>query len=385
MAKRKNKKIIVKRNRLKGNTATANRKYKDTVFRMLFSDRKNLLSLYNAINETSYTDAAQLEIVTLENAIYMGMKNDLAFIINTNLFLYEHQSTYNPNMPLRDLFYISSEYQKMVDWKSLYTSTRLRIPTPNFIVFYNGTEKKEDRWVDYLSESYENMSGEPNLELKVITLNINVGHNKKLMEECRTLREYAQYVDKVRRYSNEMELNTAVERAVSESIQEGILKEFLQKNRAEVVAMSIFEYNEEEEKRKLRKAEYEAGMAEGVMKTKKETAILLALRLIYEENMENLGLEQDAICTVRDVLEKVVTDYQILPAKPNMEEVKRALTLLENHAILQRIEGKFNQNNCQIAILPTILSAVSADKLNLVVSVLRKDERDEETEENPTD
>ena len=232
MAKRKNKKIIVKRNRLKGNTATVNRKYKDTVFRMLFSDRKNLLSLYNAINETSYTDAAQLEIVTLENAIYMGMKNDLAFIINTNLFLYEHQSTYNPNMPLRDLFYISSEYQKMVDWKSLYTSTRLRIPTPNFIVFYNGTEKKEDKWVDYLSESYENMSGEPNLELKVITLNINVGHNKKLMEECQTLREYAQYVAKVRRYSEEMELNTAVERAVSESIQEGILKEFLQKNRA---------------------------------------------------------------------------------------------------------------------------------------------------------
>ena len=119
--------------------------------------------------------------------------------------------------------------------------------------------------------------------------------------------------------------------------------------------------------------------------SKKETAILLALRLIYEENMENLGLEQDAICTVRDVLEKVVTDYQILPAKPNMEEVKRALTLLENHAILQRIEGKFNQNNCQIAILPTILSAVSADKLNLVVSVLRKEEPDEETEEYPTD
>ena len=248
------------------------RNYKDTVSRMLFREPENALSLYNAINETSYTDAAQLEIVTLENAIYMGMKNDLAFIINTNLFLYEHQSTYNPNMPLRDLFYISSEYQKLVDWKSLYTSTRLRIPTPNFIVFYNGTEKKEDRWVDYLSESYENMSGEPNLELKVITLNINVGHNKKLMEECRTLREYAQYVDKVRRYSNEMELNTAVERAVSESIQEGILKEFLQKNRAEVVAMSIFEYNEEEEKRKLRKAEYEAG----VISTKKEVAISFA-------------------------------------------------------------------------------------------------------------
>lgn len=97
MAKRKNKKV------------TANRNYKDTVFRKLFSDRRNLLSLYNAINGTAYTDETKLEIVTLENAIYMGMKNDLAFIIDTNLFLYEHQSTYNPNMPLRDLFYISSE------------------------------------------------------------------------------------------------------------------------------------------------------------------------------------------------------------------------------------------------------------------------------------
>ena len=134
---------------------TTHRNYKDTVFRMLFSDRKNLLSLYNAVSGAHYDDPEKLEIVTLENAIYMGMKNDLAFIIDTDLFLYEHQSTYNPNMPFRDLFYISSEYQKMVDWKSLYTSTRLRIPTPNFIVFYNGTEKKEDRWVDYLSESYD--------------------------------------------------------------------------------------------------------------------------------------------------------------------------------------------------------------------------------------
>ena len=119
---------------------------------------------------------------------------------------------------------------------------------------------------------------------------------------------------------------------------------------------------------------------------KKETAILLALRMIYEENQQQLGLEQDAICTVRDVLEKVVTDYAILPAKPNMEEVKRALTLLENHAIIQRIEGKFNQSSCKFSILPTILSAVSSEKLNHVVSVLRKEEdTDEETEENPAD
>lgn len=119
--------------------------------------------------------------------------------------------------------------------------------------------------------------------------------------------------------------------------------------------------------------------------SKKETAILLALRLIYEENQERLGLEQDAICTVRDVLEKVVTDYPVFPSKPNMEEVKRALTLLENHSVIQRIEGKFNQNNCKIAILPTVLSAVSGEKLSLVVSVLRKEEDDEEAEEDPAD
>lgn len=115
---------------------------------------------------------------------------------------------------------------------------------------------------------------------------------------------------------------------------------------------------------------------------KKETAILLAIRMIYDENQERLGLEQDAICTVRDVLEKVVTDYAILPAKPNMEEVKRALTRLENHSIIQKIDGKFNKGSCKFAILPTVLSVVSADKLNMIVTTLRKEEDDEETDED---
>lgn len=115
---------------------------------------------------------------------------------------------------------------------------------------------------------------------------------------------------------------------------------------------------------------------------KRETAVLLAIRMIYEENQERLGLEQDAICTVRDVLEKIVTDYPILPSKPNMEEVKRALTRLENHSIIQRIDGKFNKGSCKFAILPTVLSVVSADKLNMIVSGLKKEERDEEIDED---
>ena len=243
---------------------STNRNYKDTIFRMLFSDRKNLLSLYNAIRGSHHDDPEELEIVTLENAIYMGMKNDLAFIIDTNLFLYEHQSTYNPNMPLRDLFYISSEYQKLVDKKSLYSSVLQKIPAPQFIVFYNGTEKEKDSWVNHLSEAFENLSSDPKLELEVLTININEGHNPELMKQCQTLREYAQYVACVRRYAKEFELNEAVKLAVDECIRNNILSEFLRANKSEVISMSIFEYDKEEEERKLRKAEYEAGVAAGM-------------------------------------------------------------------------------------------------------------------------
>ena len=123
-------------------------------------------------------------------------------------------------MPLRDLFYIAGEYQKLVDHKSLYSSVLQKVPALNFIVFYNGTEKKKERWENLLSEAYENQIGEPNLELRVVTLNINEAHNRELMEQCQILREYAH---KVRNYTKEMELDAAVENAVNECIQEEIL------------------------------------------------------------------------------------------------------------------------------------------------------------------
>ena len=255
------------RNRARQNftvkTPTANRNYKDTVFRMLFSDRKNLLSLYNAVNQSDYKNPEELEIVTLENAIYMGMKNDLAFIMDTNLYLYEHQSTYNPNMPLRDLFYICSEYQKFVDKKSLFSSTLQKIPAPNFIEFYNGSTIISDRTELRLSSAFEYLTGEPKLELIVSVLNVNEGHNAELMQHCSMLKEYAQYVARVRQYASDMPVNQAVKRAVDECIREGILAEFLTRNRNEVINMSIFEYDKELEEKKLRKAEYEAGHEAG--------------------------------------------------------------------------------------------------------------------------
>ena len=97
-------------------------------------------------------------------------------------------------------------------------------------------------------------------------LNVNEGHNQELMEQCQTLKEYAQYVAKVRKYTSlgELSLEEAVECAVEECIKEGILAEFLIQNRAEVISMSIFEYNKDEEEKKLRKAEFEAGREAGI-------------------------------------------------------------------------------------------------------------------------
>ena len=109
------------------------------------------------------------------------------------------------------------------------------------------------------------------MELKVLVININEGYNQKLMESCQILKEYAQYVSKVRTYKKTLSLNEAVEKAVEECIQEGILREFLLANKAEVVAMSIFEYDREWEEEILRKEEFEAGRELGKEEERKKT------------------------------------------------------------------------------------------------------------------
>ncbi len=242
-----------------------NRSYKDTLFRMLFQEKEALLSLYNAVGQTDYKDASQLEIVTLENAIYMNMKNDLAFLINLELNLYEHQSTWNPNMPLRDLFYVAKEYEQLIRKETLYSSRLVKLPVPRFLVFCNGRMPDQaEKIILKLSDSFEKRTGEPELELKVTVLNINAGCNETLMNACRLLKEYSLYVARVRSYASQMDMNAAVNRAVEECISEGILADFLLKSRAEVVAMSIFEYDEERERELIKKAEFESGKEEGL-------------------------------------------------------------------------------------------------------------------------
>ena len=242
---------------------TANRMYKSRIFAMLFSDRNELLKLYNAINGTSYDDPDLLQVNTLENAVYMSMQNDVSFIIDMRLNLYEHQSTYSPNLPVRYLLYVADVYSDYTKDMNLYGTKAVKLPTPRFVIFYNGQAEQPDRKELKLSELFSIPDADPSLELKAVMLNINKGHNRKLMETCRTLQDYAEYTFRVREYAAEMPLDLAVEQAITECISEGILADFLRKNRAEAKKVSIYEYDEERHMRQTREEGMEEGYANG--------------------------------------------------------------------------------------------------------------------------
>ena len=299
---------------------TANREYKSTVFAKLFKDKKKLLTLYNALNNSKYTNYDELEIVTLENAIYMSMKNDLAFILDCKLTLYEHQSTPNPNMPLRDLFYVSKEYEKLINRETLYSNYRIRIPAPHFVVFYNGVKVQPEKQLLKLSDLYQVAEKEPKLELQVLMLNINDGNNEELKESCQVLKEYMQYVNRVRKYvyQEKMNLNDAVELAVTECIKEGILEEFLRENRAEVIAMSIFEFDEERVFALIKEEEYQHGFEEGQKRHLVE-CICKKLRKGKDINTIAEELEEEI-----SVIEKIYMTAQKFAPDYDVEEILKA-------------------------------------------------------------
>lgn len=253
------------------------RTYKDRVFRMIFKEPAYALELYNAVNGTAYTDPGEIEIVTLEHSLYMGMKNDVALVLHDSMNLFEHQATKNPNLPLRDLFYVSREYSALTRNENLYGSSLVRIPEPRFLVFYNGKAPMPEKEVLRLSDAYirpekegSYAPDEPNLELKVEVYNINKGFNTELMQKCPTLRDYMLFVDKTRRYQQDMPLEEAVEKAVEECIKEHILEDFFRKNKAEVIHMSIFEYDEERHMEQERKSSYAQGEQDGYNRGKQD-------------------------------------------------------------------------------------------------------------------
>lgn len=240
---------------------TVRKNYKDQLFVRLFRDKKSLLELYNALNGTTHQDPEELTITTIDDVLYLGYKNDCSFIIGNYLNLYEHQSTFNPNMPIRGLIYLVGAFESYIKQHdlNLYGSRQIKLPTPRYIVFYNGIEDYPDRSLLHLSDAFEEKDS--CIEFTAVMLNINKGRNEALMRHCRTLHDYAWFIDKVREYLGRgMEIADAVDAACSDCIENDILKEYLLKHRSEVKRMLLLtEYNPKKQRELDRRDAKEEG------------------------------------------------------------------------------------------------------------------------------
>ena len=270
------------------NKVATQRKHKDRLFVRLYSEKEKVLEVFNAIFGTEYQLEDVVEFNTLEDFLYMGMKNDVSFLLGNYEVLYEHQSSYNPNMPLRSLSYISKQIQRYIAKHDLkvYGSKLLEIPTPVCIVFYNGTRDQPDRVVQKLSDAYRIPKGDhviPSLEVSVTCLNINRGRNRELMERCESLRQYSEFVGILRDYMKKYELQEAVARTVDECIEKDILKDLLLAHKAEVKEMVYEEYDEEKIKRWFREEGYEEGIEAGMDAGRDQERIDIIRRMLLKD------------------------------------------------------------------------------------------------------
>ena len=244
-----------------------NRQYKDRLFKYIFGnpDQKEwTLSLFNAVSGLKHKNANDIKLTTIDNFIYMGMKNDISFLVCDIMNFYEHQSTLNPNMPVRFWIYAANVYSGYIegsDEYDLYSPKLEKLPAPKFICFYNGQVKKEDRCILKLSDCF---NGETACELEVTMININWGHDN-ILDKCRPLEEYSFFVYNVRRFQKKLcNIAAAVERAISIMPDNSLLKGFLLKNKSEVTAMCLTEYDEEKTKASWEKFGQEKGREEGL-------------------------------------------------------------------------------------------------------------------------
>ena len=229
-----------------GGNCMANKEYKSDVFSMLLQDKKRAMEIYNAINGTDYDDPELVEMTTLDDKSFsLTVRNDASFILDANLSLYEHQSTYCPNMPLRDLLYFASIIQKQIkaQKRDIYGGRILKIPVPHFVVFYNGKEDAPDQYDLRLSDAFEKETEDPEIELVCHVYNINSGKNTPLLSKCQTLREYMYVVDMVRK-NNEISgnLEDAIEKAINQCMEENVLRDFLAQHREEVMHVMTLDY-----------------------------------------------------------------------------------------------------------------------------------------------
>ena len=267
-----------------------NREYKSDVISMMLQMPEYALDVYNAMNDSVYTDPDMIQIMRLENVISLSVRNDASFFISNYLNLYEHQSTYSPNAPLRFLIYLTNLLKTTIRKRDLYSRKRVQIATPHFAVFYNGTEKRPEKEVLKLSDAFINQTDTPEIELTVTVYNINPDNNTQLLEKSKVLSGYMIFVNRVRENLdrqkkseqntrfltseyNEAEhddtelmedLEAAINEAIDHCIEHHIMEKFFRENRSEVTKSMVLDYTWERREELIRAEEYEDGRREGI-------------------------------------------------------------------------------------------------------------------------
>ena len=255
--------------------SNGNREYKSDVISMMLQIPEYALDVYNAMNDSAYTDPDMIQIMRLENGISLSVRNDASFFISNYLNLYEHQSTYSPNAPLRFLIYLTNLLKTTIRKRDLYSRKRVQIATPHFAVFYNGTEKRPEKEVLKLSDAFINQTDTPEIELTVTVYNINPNNNTQLLEKSEVLRGYMIFVNRVRENLEhqkkiaqnapeyEEELEVAINEAIDYCVKHHIMEEFFRENRNEVTKSMVLDYTWERREELIRAEEYEDGKREG--------------------------------------------------------------------------------------------------------------------------
>ena len=273
-----------------------NREYKSDVFSMLLEDKANALEIYNALNDSHYDRPEDVEIILLEKGISLSIRNDATFIIDMYMNFYEHQSTYNPNMPLRDLIYYANTMEKRLkqEKRDLFSRQLIKIPTPRFAVFYNGTEKRPEQEIMRLSDAFLHPMEVPEMELTCTVYNINPECNGELLEKSEVLRGYMTFVELVRRLEREYNsLETAIDRAMEECIRQHIFEDFFRGRKDEVRKMTQLDFTWERREELIRMEERAEGHAEGHAEGYKQAHIDAIKKMISKGYFKEQILELD--------------------------------------------------------------------------------------------
>lgn len=283
-------------------TATVNQKYKDRLFRLLFGSeryKEHTLALYNALNGTSYTNVDDVTIYTIDDVIYIDMKNDVAFILDSELSLWEQQATHNPNMPLRGLMYFGKLYDKYITEtnKNVYRKKLVTIPTPQYVVFYNGVEERPAVEKLRLTDAFIHEDKSGAFEWTATVINLNHPDLDPRLLACKVLADYTAFVKKVQEYKLDSNLEEAINWAVDECIREGILNDILLLHKAEVIELILTEFNKELYEQGLKEDAWEEGLEKGreagkiLGKTETLVSLVKKGRITLEEAAEEAGID----------------------------------------------------------------------------------------------